>query len=116
MKQPWGYTAMTLQFKICRGLAVAGLALALAGCSSTGQRAGQPFSAQNPPSLEQLAKLNDAYQRQPANAQAGLAYASALSATGDDERALSVMGEVARRNPADPQLAPDRAGALRTRI
>lgn len=88
-------------------LAAAGLLLAislpLAGCS-TAPRAGNPMADAQPPSVAELAALGKAHAQAPADIAKGMAFAAALNANGQTDKALDVMASLAAANPADASL------------
>lgn len=88
-------------------LATAGLLMALSlpitGCS-TAPRAGNPMASTQAPSPAELAALAKAHQEAPQDIGKGMAYAGALNANKQADKALEVLGALAEAHPQDADL------------
>lgn len=101
--------------RLTLGVAVAILALSVAGCAgqqgkkelTTGSipKLSKPVASMNANELAAAAEnIGEAYERNPKDRDAGLNYANLLRMTGRNEQALAVMQQVAINHPTDREV------------
>ena len=108
---PAAFSTSSLRAFLLRGTSAALLALALAGCSTTGKdkittgsipATAKPIDSMNSTDLAQAtATFGKAYDANPRDRDAGINYANALRISGRNDQALAVMQQVAIANPSD---------------
>ncbi|NTF40509.1 pilus assembly protein TadD [Rhizobium sp. AC27/96] len=110
-----GSTTSLLRTFLFRGASAALLALALAGCSTTGKDRMTTGSIPTAPKAaidsmnssdlaQATASLGKAYDANPKDRNAGVNYANALRMSGRNDQALAVMQQVAISNPTDREV------------
>ncbi|PWE56073.1 pilus assembly protein TadD [Metarhizobium album] len=99
--------------KLLQGIAVALIAVALAGCASsrkeltTGSipRMSKPVEEMNSTELASAGEnIGKAYEKNPKDAKIGMSYANVLRMSGKNAQALAVMQRVAIANPTDREV------------
>ncbi len=83
-------------------------ATALAGCQKTSaslDSASMSTASTGPVSYEATATLGAKWEKNPADANTGMAYASALESIGQTQKALDVYAKLAAGNPGNSKLA-----------
>ncbi len=108
---PAALSTSPLKAFLLQGASAALLALALAGCSTTGKdkittgsipETAKPIDSMNSTDLAQAtATFGKAYDANPRDRDAGINYANALRISGRNDQALAVMQQVAIANPSD---------------
>ena len=108
---PAAFSTSPLKAFLLQGASAALLALALAGCSTTGKdkmttgsipATAKPIDSMNSTDLAQAtATFGKAYDANPRDRDAGINYANALRISGRNDQALAVMQQVAIANPSD---------------
>jgi Flp pilus assembly protein TadD len=94
-----------------RGRLLAGVGLlvlataALGGCQTTSLVDPVITSSTRPPSLKTTAEAARKWEADPGNAKHGLHYVGMLNSIGQNEKALTVLAELVKRNPDNDNLA-----------
>jgi Flp pilus assembly protein TadD len=78
--------------------------LALGGCQTSSSADSIFTGSTQPASLKQTAEAARRWEKDPANVKNGLHYANLLKSIGQRDKALSVLGETAGRNPGNENI------------